>query len=164
MAEWKASITRSRRSCAKLMGCVTSVTSCSNSIAFITPDRNFSDEPNIYFRPANIFGAGRAMLDLNRVAPEVTVINNARPRVALLYSQPSIFWEEKYKGTLFSSYTALNFMGEPITFVSERQLVAGTAAKVNWLIVPNATHIMDTTPAALAALDRSGGKILRSEE
>src|ERR1035438_8017498 len=45
MAEWKASITRSRRSCAKLMGCVTSVTSCSNSIAFITPDRNFSDEP-----------------------------------------------------------------------------------------------------------------------
>ena len=41
---------------------------------------------NIYFRPANIFGAGRAMLDLNRLAPEVTAINHARPRVALLYS------------------------------------------------------------------------------
>jgi hypothetical protein len=115
---------------------------------------------NIYFRPANIFGAGRAMLDLNRLAPEVTTINNARPRVALLYSQPSIFWQENYKGTLFSIYTALNFMGEPITFVSERQLAAGTAAKVNWLIVPNATHVLDTTPAALAAFKKSGGKIL----
>ncbi len=115
---------------------------------------------SIYFRPANIFGAGRAMLDLNRLAPEVTAINQARPRVALLYSQPSIFWQEKYKGTLFSIYTALNFMGEAITFVSERQLAAGMAAKVNWLIVPNATHILDTTPAALAAFKKSGGKIL----
>jgi len=115
---------------------------------------------SIYFRPANIFGAGRAMLDLNRLAPEVTAINNARPRVALLDSQPSIFWEEKYKGTIFSLYTALTFMGEPITFVSERQLAAGTAAKVDWLIVPEATHILDTTPSALTAFKKSGGKIL----
>jgi len=115
---------------------------------------------NIYFRPANIFSAGRAMLDLNRLSPEVTAINNARPRVALLYSPPSVFWEDKYKGTLFSIYTALNFMGEPITFVSERQLAAGTAAKVDWVIVPNATHILDTTVRALAAFKKSGGKIL----
>lgn len=115
---------------------------------------------NIYFRPANIFGAGRAMLDLNRLAPEVTAINNARPRVALLYSPTSVFWEEKYKRTVFSIYTALDFLGEPITFVSERQLAAGTAAKVKWLIVPDATHILDTTPAALAAFQKSGGKVL----
>lgn len=115
---------------------------------------------NIYFRPANIFGAGRAMLDLNRLSPEVTAINNARPRVALLYSPPSIFWDEKYKSTLLSIYATLTFMGEPITFVSERQLAAGTAAKVDWLIVPNATHILDTTSVALAGFKKSGGKIL----
>lgn len=115
---------------------------------------------SIYFRPANIFGAGRAMLDLNRLSPEVTAINNARPRVALLDSQPSIFWQDKYKGTIFSLYTALTFMGEPITFVSERQLAAGTASKVDWLVVPEATHILDTTLPALAAFKKSGGKIL----
>ena len=60
---------------------------------------------NIYFRPANIYGAGRAMLDLNRLSPEVTAINNARPRVALLYSAPSIFWQEKYKGRQSSRST-----------------------------------------------------------
>jgi hypothetical protein len=115
---------------------------------------------SIYFRPINIYGASRAMLDLNRLSAEVTAINNARPRVALFYSQPSIFWQEKYKGTLFSLYAALSFMGEPITFVSERQLAAGTAAKVDWLIVPDATHILDTTTKALAAFKKSGGKIL----
>jgi hypothetical protein len=115
---------------------------------------------SIYFRPANIFGAGRAMLDLNRLAPEVTAINHARPRIALLDSQPSIFWEEKYKGSIMSLYAALSFMGEPVTFISERQLAAGTAAKVDCLIVPNATHILDTTPAALRKFAAKGGKIL----
>ncbi len=115
---------------------------------------------SIYFRPANVYGAGRAMLDLDRLAPEVTAVNTARPRVALLYSQPSIFWEEKYAGTLRSLYTILNFMGENVTFVSERQLAEGTTPRVKWLIVPNATHVLSSTPAAVAALAKAGGRVL----
>lgn len=115
---------------------------------------------SIYFRPANVYGAGRAMLDLNRLTSEVTALNTAWPRVALLYSQPSIFWEPKYQGTIYSLYTVLNFMGENVTFVSERQLAEGTAAKVQWLIVPNATHVLSWTPAALVALAKKGGQIL----
>ncbi len=115
---------------------------------------------SIYLRPANVYGAGRAMFDLNRLAPEVTAVNTAKPRVALLYSQPSIFWEEKYQGTIRSLYTALNFMGENVTFVSERQLAEGTAPKVRWLLVPNASHVLPSTPAAVAAFAKSGGKVL----
>jgi hypothetical protein len=115
---------------------------------------------SIYFRPANVYGAGRAMLDLNRLAPEVTALNAAKPRVALLYSQPSLFWEEKYQGTIYSLYTVLNFMGEDVTFVSERQLAEGKAAKVQWLIVPNATHVLTSTPTALAAFANAGAKVL----
>jgi hypothetical protein len=115
---------------------------------------------SIYFRPANIYGAGRAMLDLNRLGAEVAAINTARPRVVLLYSQPSIFWESKYQPTIYSLYTALNFLGQNITFISERQLAQGKAAKVDWLLVPNASHVLATTPAALARFVRSGGKIL----
>jgi hypothetical protein len=115
---------------------------------------------SIYFRPANVYGAGRAMLDLNRLAPEVTALNMAKPRAALLYSQPSIFWEAQYQGTLRSLYTVLNFMGENVTFVSERQLAEGNAAKVQWLLVPNATHVLPSTPAAVAAFAKSGGKVL----
>jgi hypothetical protein len=115
---------------------------------------------SIYFRPANVYGAGRAMLDLNRLAPEVTALNTAKPRVALLYSQPSIFWEGQYQGTLRSLYTVLNFMGENVTFVSERQLAEGKAAKVQWLLVPNATHVMLSTPGAVASFAKAGGKVL----
>jgi hypothetical protein len=115
---------------------------------------------SIYFRPGNVYGAGRAMLDLNRLAPEVTAINNARPAVALLYSQPSIFWEEKYQPTIYALYTALNFLGQNITFISERQLARGTAAKVQWLLVPNATHVLASTPPALARFVKAGGQVL----
>ena len=51
---------------------------------------------SIFFRPANAYGAGRAFVDLGHFAPEVAAINQAPAQVALLYSQPSIFWEEKY--------------------------------------------------------------------
>ncbi len=115
---------------------------------------------SIYFRPANIFGAGRAMLDLNRLASEVTAINEARPRVALLDSQPSIFWEENYKERIMSLYAFMSFMGEPVTFISERQLAANRAANVDWLIVPQATHILDTTLPALQKFQRRGGRVL----
>lgn len=115
---------------------------------------------SIYFRPANVYGAGRAMLDLDRLAPEVRALDTAQPRVALLYSQPSLFWEPKYQGTIYSLYTVLNFMGENVTFVSERQLAEGAAAKVQWLLVPNATHVLPSTPAALAAFAKAGGKLL----
>jgi hypothetical protein len=115
---------------------------------------------SIYFRPANVFGAGRAMLDLNRLATEVKAINEAKPRVALLYSQPSLFWDENYQGTIYSLYTVLNFMGEKVTFISERQLAEGTAAKVQWLLVPNATHVQAPTPKALESFAKDGRKIL----
>src|ERR1039457_2500946 len=104
---------------------------------------------------------GRAMLDLNRLAPEVTALNTAKPRVALLYSQPSIFWETQYPGTLRSLYTVLNFMGENVTFVSERQLAEGKAAKVQWLLVPDATHVLPSTPGAVAAFAKADRKRTR---
>ena len=115
---------------------------------------------SIYFRPANVLGAGMAMEDLNRLGHEIAAINQAKPTVALLYSQPSVFWQQKYQGTIYSLYTALNFLGQNVTFISERQLAKGTAAKVPWLVVPNASHVLDTTPAALERFTRNGGRVL----
>lgn len=115
---------------------------------------------SIYFRPANIYAADRAFLDLNRLSREVTAINQAKPRVALLYSMPSNFWEADYGGTLSRLYTMLNYSGQKGTFVSERQLQAGRYADVNWIIVPRATHVGDATVQALRAFMRRGGKVL----
>jgi hypothetical protein len=115
---------------------------------------------SIYFRPASIYGACRAFLDMNRFAAEVSAINRAKPRVALLYSPASIFWSDKYQGTIYSQYTQLNFLGEAITFASERQLAENRAPDVKVIIVPQATHVTSQTIAALETFVANGGKII----
>jgi hypothetical protein len=114
---------------------------------------------SIYFRPANVYGAGRAMLDLNRFASEAAAINLLKPRVALLYSLPSIFWEDAYKGTILSCYRQLNFLGEPIDFISERQLAQGRMPTNEWILAPAATHVADTTAKALRRFVEGGGHL-----
>ena len=115
---------------------------------------------SIYLRPANIFGVGRALLDANRLSNEVTAINQARPRVALLYSQPSIFWEKDYPAAVANVYQQLKFAGEKVTFVSERQLAAGRAPKVDVIISPRATHVAAKTLEGLRQFVAGGGKLI----
>ena len=115
---------------------------------------------SVYFRPANIYSVGRALLDLNRLSPEVTAINQSQPDIALLYSMPSIFWEPDYGGSVSRLYTALRYSGLRSTFVSERQLQSGHYAKVKWIIVPHATHVESGTVEALQAFVRHGGRLI----
>ena len=116
----------------------------------------------IYYRPANAYGAGRAFLDIDRFADEVAAINLAPARIALLYSQPSIFWEGSYAGAIRDIYTRLNFLGEKATFVSEKMLQQRRLpAKLRWIVLPQATHVEEATVAALAEFVSGGGKIIR---
>jgi hypothetical protein len=110
-------------------------------------DDSFLD--SIYFRPKNIWAASRAEMDLNRLSEEVAAINRAKARVAILYSPASMHWEPKYAKALVSAYTALNFMGEKVTFISERQLAEGRAADVQWIIRPMATHVSKAAQEAM---------------
>ncbi len=116
---------------------------------------------HINLRPANIYSAGKTMFDINRLAEEITAINQSPPAVALLYSVPSIFWQEDYAETVRKTYTALNFMGLPITFVSERQLAAGIYPKAKIILLPHATHVFETTKDALQTFVKNGGKVIK---
>ncbi len=118
----------------------------------------------IFFRPANIYSASQAMIDMNRLGRELAVINKDKPKVALLYSIPAEFWERDYSKILRSVYTALTFMGQPVTFVSERQLTSGKFSSANegvkWIIVPQATHVTNGAVAGLEKFTKRGGKVL----
>jgi hypothetical protein len=114
---------------------------------------------SIYFRPANVYGAGRAMLELNRFSAEAAAIDCAPPPVALLYSPSSIFWESAYKDTIRSCYRQLTYLGEPADFVSERQLAAGRMPLDEWIIAPAATHISDAAAQALRRFVDAGGHL-----
>ncbi len=115
---------------------------------------------SIYVRPGNIFGAGKAMFDLNRLAPQVAAVNQAPARVAILYSVPSIFWEKDYGETVRKLYMELLFLGQAVTFVSERQLAEGSAPKVDVIFLPHASHVKDSTVRALNAFSPKLGKVI----
>jgi hypothetical protein len=114
----------------------------------------------IMLRPANIYGAGKASFDLNRFSNEVKAISQAPADVAILYSRASNFWQEDYPAALYSMYTALNFLGQPVTFVSEQQLAQNRAPKVKVIILPRSTCVSDATVAALQHFAQYGGKII----
>jgi hypothetical protein len=113
------------------------------------PARDDALLDSIYFRPANIWGQGRAFLDLNRLSEEVTAINRAKPTVAILYSPASIFWEKDYGKTVRDVYTALVCAGERVTFVSERQLAERRYHGPTRIVLPMATHLSANGPQRL---------------
>ena len=115
---------------------------------------------SIYYRPANIYAAGRTMFDLNRLAKEVSMVSAQRPRVAILHSLPSLYWDENFVRARRDVYAALTFLGEPVGFLTERQLADGDLRDYDWIIVPGATAVRRGAVDGLAACRDGGAKIV----
>ena len=128
-------------------------------------DANRGGDGGIKLRPADIFAAGRAWLDARRCARIVAAVVRAQPHVAILYTRNSLYWQdEDYSKTLTAAYIALNFLGEPVTFVTEKELADGSAVPVHAILLPRATHVTDATVAALARFVARGGKLIAMGE
>ncbi len=124
------------------------------------PGKDPALQGSIYLRPASIYTAGKAMLDLARLAPAMAAINQDRPHVAILYSVPSIFWQPDYSPTVKNLYTELVFMGQTVTFVSERQLIEGQVPKVEYILLPHVTHVTQGVVDGLKIFTQKGGKLV----
>jgi len=123
-------------------------------------------EGSIYLRPADIDASGRAMLDAQRLSGELAAINSDKEKVAMLYSMPSLYWGRAgvdYGQLQQSIYTALNYLGVPITFISERQLATQFSdpnTDVEYIIVAE-SYLQDDTIAGLQAFVDGGGQIIK---
>jgi hypothetical protein len=101
---------------------------------------------------------GIVCLDLNRAAPEITAIQNAKPDVLILQDNTSAVWEGKrYDDAMIKLFTALSFTGLKVGFALERQLEEGKAPDAPILFVPNSVHISDP---AFAGLKSFKGKLV----
>jgi hypothetical protein len=123
-------------------------------------DQNDDLYGSIYYRPADVFGAGRAWLDAERLSGQVASIIRLQPHVAILYSRTSLFWQSGYANTLETAYAALDFSGEPVTFVTEQELKNGDYKNVKIILLPQATHVTDSTVDALLKFVSRGGKLV----
>ena len=91
----------------------------------------------------------------------VAAVVRATPHIAILYTRNSLYWQkDNYPRIVKAAYTALTFLGEPVTFVTERQLAEGSAAPVQAILLPQANHVTDATVAALARFVAKGGKLI----
>lgn len=79
---------------------------------------------SILHRPACIEAAGRCTLDLNRLALEVTALQRAKPRVAVVYALSGYVWDADYDDAMEAAWRASAFVGHKTGFIFERQLEA----------------------------------------
>ncbi len=96
---------------------------------------------NVMDRPGCAEAVGRTCLDLNRFADEVTALQNADSPVAIVYSMASLIHSQGYADAVGRAYTALNFCGVNVDFISERQLAAGKGKDYSLIVLPEVTHL-----------------------
>ncbi|MCE5217774.1 hypothetical protein LLH03_12190, partial [bacterium] len=121
-------------------------------------ERTFDNQSDfagsIMHRPECAEAHGRVALDLMRLAPEVTAFQQAPARVAVVYSIASlIYGTQESASELLRAYHALNFCGEKIDFITERQLAAGKAKQYQVILAPGVTHLPEEALRGLAAYD-----------
>jgi len=115
---------------------------------------------NVMDRPGCAVAVGTTCLDLNRFSGQVTALQNARAPVAVLYSMASYARSDVYLGAIARAYTALNFCGVKIDFVSEKQLAAGKGAQYKMIVLPDATNVLDSIFDAITKLPASTRVVL----
>lgn len=109
-------------------------------------------------RPSCAEAVGIVCHDLNRVAPQITALQNAPPEVLILQSNASAVWDgARYESALLKLFTALSFTGLKPGFLTESQLEQNAILNAPLLIVPDCSHLSDAGFRALVAFK---GKVL----
>ena len=120
---------------------------------------------NVSVRPVSIYDHGRAAFDLSRLNREVDALASTPPRVAIVYSPTSLIWQPDYQAATKQAWAGLVTIGEPVHFVTERQLMEGRVPEsVSHIVLQRITHAKDETIAALDAWVEQGGTILKTGE
>lgn len=110
-------------------------------------------------RLLNEYGTGLA--ELNTFGKEVVALERAPKQIYLLYSQSSAIHSPSYISNQILTYEALQFTGLPTGFVTENELkTTGLPSTCKWLIVPDDSHVSQSTLDWLRNFIQEGGKLL----
>ena len=117
-------------------------------------------EGSILHRPCCAAAMNRCALDLMRCAKEVAALQNEQPRVAILYSNASMVWDPNCVPMRARVYTALNFCGVPIGFITDEQVAAGLLDQYKCLVVAGAEHASRAAVEGIRKFAEGGGTVL----
>ena len=111
---------------------------------------------HLALRPGALSEAAKAALDANRLASKVTAIANAAPSAAILRTDASRIFNNRYMHALSYAYNAANEAGHKVGFVTPEN-IAQTLSDYEVLIIPYATNV---EPEVINAISQFGGKIV----
>ncbi len=101
-------------------------------------------------QPWMMHGYVRTNLNLRRFVRPVSSFAQLPRQVKLLYSEASAIQDVHYLDVLRDAYEALNFLGVPIGFLTEKQLAeSGAHTDTRLIVAPNAQYSQDTTAPRL---------------
>ena len=124
-------------------------------------DPNYSSYGgSVYHRPDVAAAVGQTNLDLNRLAEEVTALQQAPADAAILYSLPSKVYSNSYTAASAAAYEALSFSGYKVKFVTEKQVSEGGLDGYSLLVIPAATHVKADTVAGVGDFAEDGGQVV----
>ncbi|QNK56517.1 S-layer homology domain-containing protein [Paenibacillus sp. PAMC21692] len=141
-------------------GAVHGKTASTNWVWERTYDPTSDFAGSLLHRPDVVADIGRTNHDLNRLAHEVTTLQNAPAEAAILYAWPSGLYTQEYYYALYGAYEALVYSGQHVRFVSEKQIAAGGLDPYRLLIVPNATHVQASTLDEISEFSSNGGRVI----
>lgn len=97
-------------------------------------------------RPGCIIAHQKAILDANRLGPEIVAFNLAEAEVAMLYSPSSLILNRApYCRDVYDLYRDLAGSGHKIAFLSEKQLAEKKFRKVKVLVAGNVRNLPGAT-------------------
>lgn len=115
----------------------------------------------------------RVALDVRRLNKEVAAFVDAPAEAAILYSQTStiqlppemVTWRTTpYLAELRKSYDASQFLDSKVTFITERQLLGGSANRFKILLVPGVRNLPAEVVAKLWDYAAQGGHVVVTPE
>jgi len=125
-----------------------------------TNDKASDFTGSILHRPDVVSAVGRTNLDLNRLAGELTALQNEPARAAILFSNPSRIYDEAYLSTVDIIYKSLIFNGIKHGFITEKQLAENVFGNYRMIIIPASVHVMPETLGAIKKFIESGMRVL----
>lgn len=113
---------------------------------------------NVLSRPDVMSMISKVSLDLNRLAPEVTALQNEDADIAILYSKYSRNLNITMMSTIYTLYKLAMNSGLKVDFVTEDKI--DNINKYPLLAVPNATCVSGSTINSIYSYSNNGGKVL----
>lgn len=112
----------------------------------------------IRYRPDAITEISKTALDANRLAYEITAIQNKKPEVGLLYSTTARVYDRTYLNVNYNCYRSILLSGQKAQIITDSTLSQIKDLKV--LILPNTKHIKPELLQILKEFIGNGGKVI----